>query len=616
MRIIFSLHQKYNFIIGFICYSLVFSQAQAQITVDSSKTIQQLVSDVLLGSGVAVSNITYNGNSAAIGYFNGTNSNLGLDSGIVLTSGNISGVPGPNNSGSTSTSWYGPGDSDLDGLTTATTEDASVLEFDFIPASAKVKFRYVFGSEEYMEWAGSSFNDVFGFFISGPGITGNPNIALIPGTSTPVTINNVNLITNLSYYVDNETPMGLTVQYDGFTTVLEAEITVIPCEMYHIKIAVADAGDAAYDSGVFLEAGSFESGISAAYIISEAADDSSMYEGCSGSELIFTRSGTLDSSQTVLLTIDGTAQNGIDYTFIPDSIEFGVGVDTLVLNISTNIDSDVEGTESLIINIINELCDDSVSFSVSINIIDVLDLNVVAMPDTNLCAGDSVLLTADVSGGIEGKYNVEWENYLPDDTLAYGIGGTYIVHVTDSCGRTDSDTVEVTSLTFLSGYLYDYQSDTLVNFYSNISDSVLFWDFGDGTTSIESNPIHEYNDTGSYTVALIVINEIGCIDTIVQQISVTIEDPYNFFIPNSFTPDGDGVNDVFIGRGENVKTFEMYIYNRWGQLIYLTDNFAKSWNGKTKNENEAIEDVYTYLMKIINTREEAYIYRGLVSLIR
>lgn len=612
----FNFPQKYNFIVGFLCYNLIFTHAHAQITIDSSKTIQQLVSDVLLGSGVSVSNITYNGNPSAIGYFDGTNSNLGIDSGIVLTSGNISGVPGPNNSGSTSTGWYGPGDADLDGLTTATTEDASVLEFDFIPGSAKVKFRYVFGSEEYMEWAGSSFNDVFGFFISGPGITGKPNIALIPGTSTPVTINNVNLITNLSYYFDNENPIGVTVQYDGFTTVLEAEVTVIPCEMYHIKIAVADAGDAAYDSGVFLEAGSFESGISAAYLISEAANDSSMYESCSASELIFTRSGALDSTQTVQLNYGGTAQNGIDYTLIPDSFVFPVGVDTVILSFSAIGDGVTEGTETVIIDIINELCDDSVSFTVSVNIIDVLDLIVVAMPDTNLCSGDSVLLTAEVSGGINGQYEVQWENYLPGDTMIYGNGGTYIVHVTDSCGRTDSDTLEITSLAFLSGYLYDYQSDTVVNFYANTADSILFWNFGDGTTSVESNPVHSYNNAGVYSVSLAVINEMGCIDTIVQQITVEIVDPYNIFIPNSFTPDGDGLNDIFIAKGENIKTFEMYIYNRWGEVVYSTTDLTQAWNGKTAEENEAMKGVYVYLMKVSNTRDEEYIYRGSVSLIR
>ncbi len=609
--------QKYIFICAFLCWGIFIQSVKAQIVVDSSYTVQQLVSDVLLGSGIQVSNITYNGQSAAIGHFDGTNSNLGIDSGIVVTSGNISGIPGPNNSGSTSTMWGGPGDNDLDNLTTSATEDASVLEFDFIPSTTQVKFKYIFGSEEYMEYVNSSYNDVFGFFISGPGITGTQNMALIPNTTTPVTINNVNNNKNSVYYFDNENPTGKTVQFDGFTTVLEAKMDVIPCETYHIKIAVADAGDDALDSGVFLEAGSFASGVSAAYIISEAADDSSMYEGCSESQLIFTRSGVLDSAQVVQLTIDGTAQNGIDYSLIPDSIVFPSGEDTITLTISTFIDSNVEPTESIIINIINKLCSDSVAFSVDLNIIDAPILSVVAMPDTNICSGDSILLSADINGATNNKYSIRWNNYALNDSMIYAKGGNYMVYVTDSCGRSDSDMVAISSLVFVSSFLYDYQTDTVVNFHSTSADSVLFWDFGDNSiTSTEKNPIHTYSDSGTYAVSLVVLNSMGCIDTIIEYVHVEIKDPFNFFIPNTFTPDGDGLNDYFIARGEFIKTFEMRIYDRWGSDIYTTTDIAKPWDGKTIQGNEAVEDAYQYLITVINTSQQAFTYRGLVSLIR
>jgi gliding motility-associated-like protein len=117
-------------------------------------------------------------------------------------------------------------------------------------------------------------NDVFGFFISGPGISGQQNIALIPGTGVPVSINTLNngtvgtavftpdpncILSNSGYFVDNDNPPGLTVQYDGFTTVLTAIAKVMPCQTYHLKFAIADGGDDAYDSGVFLETESFMS---------------------------------------------------------------------------------------------------------------------------------------------------------------------------------------------------------------------------------------------------------------------------------------------------------------------------------------------------------------------
>ena len=120
----------------------------------------------------------------------------------------------------------------------------------------------MFGSEEYPEYANSSFNDVFGFFLSGPGIAGiftnnARNIATLPETNQFVSINNVNHINNSQFYINNSG--GLTIQYDGFTTVLKANATVIPGETYHIKLAIADVSDNIYDSGVCIKAGSFSS---------------------------------------------------------------------------------------------------------------------------------------------------------------------------------------------------------------------------------------------------------------------------------------------------------------------------------------------------------------------
>ena len=146
-------------------------------------------------------------------------------------------------------------------------------EFDFIPDADTVKFRYVFGSDEYPEFVCSSYNDVFGFFISGPRPGGGnylqKNIALVPSTTLPVAINTVNpgvsaggnctSLAYSAYYVDNDS--GLTIQYDGFTKVFTALAPVICNNKYHIKLAIADVGDEAYDSGVFLEARSLNGGI-------------------------------------------------------------------------------------------------------------------------------------------------------------------------------------------------------------------------------------------------------------------------------------------------------------------------------------------------------------------
>ncbi|MFM7015205.1 MAG: choice-of-anchor L domain-containing protein [Bacteroidota bacterium] len=239
----------------------------SQLTVSPGLTATQLAQK-LAGAGVQISNATITGPSNYYSSFTANGTNLGLTSGILLTTGNGTVAVGPNADTAAGTIDFNPGDLDLENIVGVNTYDAAVLEFDFIPQNDTIQFRYVFASEEYPEYVCSSFNDLFGFFISGPGITGTQNIAIIPGTTTPVAINTVNngnpgywadpsVPCNNSYpayYVDNTN--GATIEYDGFTTVLTARALVTPCQTYHLKIVITDAGDPAYDSGVFLEEGS------------------------------------------------------------------------------------------------------------------------------------------------------------------------------------------------------------------------------------------------------------------------------------------------------------------------------------------------------------------------
>jgi len=252
---------------------LSFSVTSAQMVVDNNapnNSPTYLINNILLGGGVSAFNHFFQGDSSQIGFFNGVNSNLGIDSGIVLSSGNILDLVGPNASGSTTTSYNLPGDPTLDAVIFPDpTNDAAVLEFDFVPTSDTISFKYVFGSEEYLEWV-NSFNDAFGFFLSGPNPAGgtyvDENLAIIPGSNTPVTIDNVNNVVNSVYYIDNgdgstapQNTDSTVIQFDGFTTPLTATAAVNCGDTYHIKLVVADAVDWSYDSGIFLEAGSFSS---------------------------------------------------------------------------------------------------------------------------------------------------------------------------------------------------------------------------------------------------------------------------------------------------------------------------------------------------------------------
>jgi len=264
------LSKPFIVVILLLSVSFSFSQIQLDITPDPYEMTEYLV-----GPGVTFDNITFQGADQAAGIFtNGGTTNIGLDEGIFLTNGAGFNIPGPNMSCHQSTNNGTAGHPLLEGITTASTYDAAVLEFDFIPLNDTVRCYYVFGSEEYSEWVYSPYNDVFGFFVNGPNPMGGDyedhNIALVPATGvTAVTINNVNngyspceVVpsgpgTNSDYFVDNTN--GATIQYDGFTAVLTAWVLVIPGEEYRFSIGVADAGDGIYDSGVFLEGTSFKS---------------------------------------------------------------------------------------------------------------------------------------------------------------------------------------------------------------------------------------------------------------------------------------------------------------------------------------------------------------------
>jgi hypothetical protein len=263
--------------------TLLVTVSNAQIVIDNSLTPQQLVEDVLVGSGVQISNITFSGQTGQIGAYDASNSAFPIAEGLAMSSGDVATIPGAG--GDFSSTPYGQvQDPDLDLISSAFTRDATVLQFDFVPVGDTVRFNYIFGSEEYPEFVNGGFNDVFAFIISGPGFNGpfsngGVNIALLPGSNTPVTIDNVNDGVNSQYYVDNSNGNVNGIVFDGYTVMLTALAQVECGETYTLKLAIADAGDNAYDSGVFLEARSFYSN-AIEIQIATLSGDSAIVEGC------------------------------------------------------------------------------------------------------------------------------------------------------------------------------------------------------------------------------------------------------------------------------------------------------------------------------------------------
>ena len=258
------LHQiLFTLLLATLCLTGFQQQAKAQLFVDGSYSPDEMVTDFFSTTCVSVSNITWIADTSAtqMGFFESSATNLGINAGILLSTGTIANAVGPNNqSGITATTVNAYSDPDINAIVSDYMSfDACVLEFDMVASEEELVFEYVFGSEEYLEFVGTSFNDAFAFLVTGPGFDPNTNIALIPGTSTPVAINNVNNLLNTEYFFDNETfsdTTTSTIQYDGFTTPLTATMNVVIGETYHIKLVVADVGDQILDSGVFISVGS------------------------------------------------------------------------------------------------------------------------------------------------------------------------------------------------------------------------------------------------------------------------------------------------------------------------------------------------------------------------
>ena len=297
--------------------------------------------------------------STQIGKFNINNPNFGLDSGIVMVSTDaIDVVPGQSG---TYTSY--PTQTPSANLTTvlnaigsssSSQYDRASIQFSFVAPGDSVKFDYIFASKEYTSYTCSSFNDVFGFFLIGQGINGQPlwnangtpnidtvNLAVIPGTTTPVAVNtinqgypsgswpasncssaNPNYVTNSVFYNANSGGTSI-INMEGYTDVFTAKASVSCGSLYTIKMFICDVSDGALNSAVFIGARSFELptiSLSQAWNQGNTFNDSTMIEGCQPSWLYLDRQGAVFDTMVVDFVYGGTAVSGTDYAPLPTSI--------------------------------------------------------------------------------------------------------------------------------------------------------------------------------------------------------------------------------------------------------------------------------------------------------
>ena len=426
----------------------------AQLSVAPQTNLQQLA-EAISGPGVRISNPVVSCHGEGYGEFSYTGSLLGLESGVVLSSGRIAEALGPNNVENKTFQQGTSGSPLLNTVTGRTTYDACRFEFDVIPSGDSLSFQFVFGSEEYNEWVGSQYNDVFGFFISGPGIAGDPgigsdhNIALVPNTSNAVAINNVNAGQNSAYYQYNAG--GQQLQMDGYTRGLVARSVVQPCQTYHLKLMVADASDRKFDSWVFVERiQSPDLSLSTRTL----NGTSSMVEGCNPGWIRFTRDPVRSTPLLLSYYLQGSATNGSDYTAIGNvnpavvkTITIPGGAAFVEQPVNPAADALNEPTEYLRILLGNPSCPGFVIDSIDFAIEDTLIATLSPSGSQTICLGSSVQFQ--VTGGSSYAWSpaagLSCTN-CPNPIASPTTNTNYTVVITDgTCSRTASRLVRVSN---------------------------------------------------------------------------------------------------------------------------------------------------------------------------
>lgn len=397
-------------------------------------TSAQQMAESITGQNVEIMNPVITCMTGAWGTFDASVGDFQPEEGVLLTTGRVTNALGPNDTESKSTAGIGTaGDPKLEVLAGYPTLDPCKLEFDIIPAGDSLHFDFTFASEEYSEYVCTRFNDVFGFFISGPGIVGDPdldnseNIALIPGTFEPVTIDNVNSgnpnidtcgAVNPQYHHLNPLSPFSDIQYDGWTVDLFATADgLIPCETYHLELIIADASDRLWDSGVFIEKIRSNNVL---VDVNTAGGNNVMYEACNNGVISFCLETTVNTPTDVVYYLQGSAVNGVDYEGIgnttpgaPQTITIPANTNCVFVNVNTIDDAVDEGLETFEVVVENPLCDAILLDSVQIYLYDQLEVYING--DSLLCLGESTTLTLD-SGGT----SFQWTSipplvFSPDD---------------------------------------------------------------------------------------------------------------------------------------------------------------------------------------------------------
>jgi hypothetical protein len=611
-----------------LCAVVMTGMSQPVVTyVTANQAVQ-----TLLGPGVQFSNATFNGISTQLGQMTGmAGTNFQIGDGVVIGCSDAQDVV-PNYFGAGITPNIS-GDPDLlnvansvppligQAFSVSSVNNIASLEFDFIAIGDSLQFNYIFGSDEYLTWVNSTYNDVFAFFLSGPGITGPyaapaafpggaVNIAIVPESTPPlpITISSVNNVLNSAYYIDNPGQVAAPIQLNGFTTKITAAYDLTCGETYHIRLAIANGSDQALKSDVIIEAGSFTTGTNDAGVSSVVVNPApnlppnSILEGCVNGQVNFTMPSCLEPGDTIQLIFGGTATYGVDYTTN--------GVTQIIVGQTTSIDiiplpdNEVEPTETIIISgqfMCDGMCD-SVSVSTQVDLLDYQGMAVPQTDDFLICPGTSNTVNILASGGYP-PYNYSWSNNQNGSiqNFAQGSAGTYTYTVTDYCQGTQTDSFVISEPAPIS--------------FAGPQDLCAF----DPSEVLVQGGLQPYTYITSSTLILDPLTNI-ITGTTNEIVDVTITDACNqsavipFIVvvcdtkePNIMIINNDGLNEAFIVEGiESFPNSKVEVYNRWGTLVYESSNYDNTNPWKAEGLEDGV--FYWILMRSDGVSRDGYVH--------
>ena len=263
-------------------------------------------------------------------------------------------------------------------------------------------------------------------------------------------------------------------------------------------------------------------------------------------------------------------------------------------------------------------------------------ITIYALPIANFtttktaCLGDDISFT-DLSISTNTTIeNWEWNlgngAILNDQNPTYEYGYAQTFNVTLSVISTvgcKHDTTIVNAVEVFENPVADFSASSLtatelsseIEFYNESSGAVFYaWDFDNGVISSEENPIFDFEEVGNYEVSLKVVSENGCEDRMIKNINILPE--YTLYAPNAFTPNGDGVNDVFLAEGNGITSFEMQVFDRWGGLVFESSDIEYGWDGLNASSNKVETGTYMYHIALYDYNGKLWIYNGELNLIR